>query len=371
MALSGSALLVPSMAQAQFAQGAFLNSRHNWKILNPTALNSRLGPASAFCDSKILVLGGYDGGMTYFSDGYVFDIATNTWSSFALNQSVARQSGSLVWNGNRAILWGGQGAGGYLNTGVVMNPNAPATDTAMATANAPPGAVGHSIVAYSNLVYVWGGLPLNNTGAIYDVTSNSWTAMSNSGPVPQARSLHRAVVQNSVMIVWGGRNSGGTALSNGGRYDSQSQVWSPMANSPLTPRWGHSMLWNGNKILIWGGTNGSVYYSDGASYDPALDQWTMLSTAGSSPTARQGHSAVWTGRQMLIWGGSANGGTYFTDGSAYDPVSNTWYKLVNYPVAPTGRVDATAGWYLPRGQMVLYGGSTSSFWNNTTAAYRG
>jgi N-acetylneuraminic acid mutarotase len=38
-------------------------------------------------------------------------------------------------------------------------------------------------------------------------------------------------------------------------------------------------------------------------YDPATDSWRQITTAGAHE-ARLGHSAVWTGDSMIVWGGS-------------------------------------------------------------------
>src|SRR5207245_1633924 len=82
------------------------------------------------------------------------------------------------------------------------------------------------------------------------------------------------------------------------------------------------------------------YLGDGGRYDPAANNWTSISTSGA-PHARTGHSGVWTGTKMLIWGGYFLAVTYvyvppypfpmpiktdvyFNDGAQYDPVSDTW-----------------------------------------------
>lgn len=46
--------------------------------------------------------------------------------------------------------------------------------------------------------------------------------------------------------------------------------------------------------------------STGAQYDPVADRWSATSTSGASPT--RGHTAVWTGSEMIVFGGfSLNG----------------------------------------------------------------
>lgn len=61
-------------------------------------------------------------------------------------------------------------------------------------------------------------------------------------------------------------------------------------------------------LITWGGAvgeGGNRQFPDGAAYDPVTDQWTRLATARLG--ARAGHSGVWTGAQLIIWGGIDDG----------------------------------------------------------------
>ena len=49
----------------------------------------------------------------------------------------------------------------------------------------------------------------------------------------------------------------------------------------------------------------------------ATEGWRRLAGAPLSP--RVGHSAVWTGSELLVWGGRVPGGAAKADGAAYDP----------------------------------------------------
>jgi N-acetylneuraminic acid mutarotase len=89
---------------------------------------------------------------------------------------------------------------------------------------------------------------------------------------------------------------------DGGSRPSAGAGWRQLAASPLSPRIGHSAVWTGSELLIWGGrTTGGSPKGDGAAYDPAGDRWRRLPPA---PLAgRFGHAAVWTGTELLVWGG--------------------------------------------------------------------
>ena len=46
------------------------------------------------------------------------------------------------------------------------------------------------------------------------------------------------------------------------------------------------------------------------------------------PSPRQGHSAVWTGKVMIIWGGNI-GATAQASGGIYDPEKDSWAPTVD------------------------------------------
>jgi hypothetical protein len=54
-------------------------------------------------------------------------------------------------------------------------------------------------------------------------------------------------------------------------------------------------------MIVWGGA-GQPYA--GGKYFPIANSWIAPSTA-NAPSARYGHTAVWTGSEMIVWGGNA------------------------------------------------------------------
>jgi hypothetical protein len=64
---------------------------------------------------------------------------------------------------------------------------------------------------------VWGGNSGINTGAVFNLDSNKWTATSTSG-APVGRSNHVSVWTGDKLIIWGGNNSGSVPVISGGNY---------------------------------------------------------------------------------------------------------------------------------------------------------
>jgi hypothetical protein len=124
---------------------------------------------------------------------------------------------------------------------------------------------------------------------------------------------------------------------DGGSRPGAAESWRQLAAAPLSPRVGHSAVWTGSELLIWGGgPPGGRPKVDGAAYDPAGDRWRRLPPAPL--TGRTGHAAVWTGTEMLVWGGArpARAGrseVVLADGAAYQPATRTWRPITPAPLA--------------------------------------
>ncbi len=70
--------------------------------------------------------------------------------------------------------------------------------------------------------------------------------------------------------------------------------------------------------------------SDGAAC--VDDTWTATSTT-NAPTGRLGHTAVWTGSEMIVWGGGTNI-AFFNTGARYNPATDAWTATLISPMRP-------------------------------------
>jgi hypothetical protein len=215
---------------------------------------------------------------------------------------------------------------------------------------------------------VWGGSGAGgtalDTGAVFDQPTQAWrqTATTNQ---PAARHQHTAVWARDRMLVWGGFNPGGT-LGDGGSYvppvdgsqASPDGVWTAIpASGVIAARRGHSAIWTGSRMLVWGGLDANANpLATGASFNPANGQWTALTNTGA-PSARFGHTAIWTGSKMIVFGGSTSelvdNTTVRNDGAVYDPATDTWTALPTTG-APQPRFAHDAVW--TGFEMVVFGG---------------
>lgn len=118
----------------------------------------------------------------------------------------------------------------------------------------------------------------------------------------------------------GGEGALGLSTSSGS-YDPAMNTWSPLNDvGAPAPRTGHTAVWTGSEMIIWGGESSSGLTDSGAMYQPVGDTWRPIPAGGTNPpAARQFHGAVWTGTSMIVWGGTNGAGAYYDTGGIYVP----------------------------------------------------
>jgi hypothetical protein len=283
------------------------------------------------------------------------------WTTVPAGPLAPRREQVSVWTGTRMLLWGGTGDGDRaLADGAAYDP---ATGRWTPMAPAPtPALAGATAVWTGGRMLVWGSVagvippaPQTETGAAYDPATDRWTPIS---PAPlRTEGGHTAVWTGSRMLVWGG-NLGESPSGEGASYDPATNRWTRLAPAPIAPRFGHTAVWTGDRMIVWGGFPGASRgqeptYADGASYDPATDSWAPL--AAAPVTGRAEHTAVWTGRSMVVWGGTGDAGLV-ADGASYDPATGAWRALPPSPLAPRVMHTAVAG----GATMLVWGGDGTS-----------
>ena len=217
---------------------------------------------------------------------------------------------------------------------------------------------------------VWGGEDATNaetkTGARYNPSTDSWLPTATTR-APLGREGHTALWTGSEMIVWGG-NRAATYLNTGGRYNPSSDSWIAATTTGAPNARGlHTAVWTGSQMVVWGGWNGTSPLNNGGRYDPVTNNWTNTS-AINAPVARFRHTAVWAGNEMIIWGGTDTvNGTYFNTGGRYNPSTDNWVATTTTD-APDGRQLHTAVWIGT--EMIVWGGQGTGNSNlNTGGRY--
>ncbi|TSC33780.1 kelch repeat-containing protein [Corallococcus sp. Z5C101001] len=305
------------------------------------ALSARTQHSAVWTGKKMIVWGGLGcgGPQSPCGDGALYDPATNTWSPLKSNYAPSPRGGhKAAWTGEVMLVWGGQDPQQrrIFGDGAIYYEKE-ALWTTMNFVQAPVGRRDHTAVWMDNVLHIWGG----NGGSPYDVALadgatygpffDKWAVLPTEG-APTGRWSHTAVWTGERMIIWGGIGCGDAQQNppiycdKGAAFDPVYGKWSPVSTKGApSPRIGHSAVWTGSKMVIWGGTSpncgsGGGVCSDGAAYDPVTDTWAPLRTEGA-PSARSGHVGLWTGNALFIWGGMGAGGADapLSDGALWVP----------------------------------------------------
>lgn len=393
------------------------------------------GHTAIWTGQEVIIWGGQNGAgpdFTYLNDGIRYHPGFDTWDYIQMTGVPSTRSGhTAIWTGTYMIIWGGFDGNQSLNDGAMYNPY---TDQwyPINSFNAPLSRTRHTAVwatytttspNYKSEMIVWGGFNETegfiNAGARFDPSTNIWTTIStfstnnyyrwgtnpnwpyNTTPyqwpfdrtiyVPAGRDMHTAVWDNVTdrMIIWGGRNFAGDPLDTGGMYRPRDDSWWEFTYPPVSqynndpdplPRYGHTALWSGYDMYIFGGTNGFNYFPSGSSYDgrykaanpinevqstpsPSYrsiynDTWTSFPSSDQA-SPRTDHTAIWTGAgaqtytsKMLVWGGY-NGSDYLNTGSQFVPAGNYWtpMTLTEAPEPRSGHIAIWTG-----SEMFVWGG---------------
>jgi N-acetylneuraminic acid mutarotase len=324
----------------------------------------RSGHSAVWTGQQWLIWGGTVGGGILSAVGAAYDPAADAWAPISqLNPPAARQGHSAVWTGTELIVWGGIGASGPLGTGGSYHP-VTANWSTVSTTGAPAARQQHVAVWTGARMVVWGGRDAGGLladGARFDPASSVWNSLPTAS-APEARSGAAGVWTGTHLIVWGGQgalgelNSGALLPLSGGVTPG---TWGAVNPSGAPgPRQGHTLVWTGSRLLVWGGKQGGTALNTGGIYDPATDSWAPLPTTGA-PAARHAHVAVWTGEEMVVFGGQTgpSASSAVATGGAYNPTTGTWRPLTGAG-NPVARSGASAAW--TGTEFLVFGGASGA-----------
>ncbi|MHB8873293.1 MAG: Kelch repeat-containing protein [Myxococcaceae bacterium] len=219
-----------------------------------------------------------------------------------------------------------------------------------------PGRFGHTSTALlGGRVLVTGGDPTNSwstvtaTTLLYTPSTNAWTA----GPPMSSPRLYQGAVRlpDGRVMVFGGANAGGAAISTAEVFDPLTNLWSPGPAMPGARYLFPITVLSDGRVLVTGGFSGSSFSTPTNSaflFDPVTSTWSTRAPMG---TARAAHAAVLLGDGRVL---AAGGYTTLSSAELYDPVANTW--------SSTGSMNVARYWAgftaLPNGKALVVGGES-------------
>lgn len=136
--------------------------------------------------------------------------------------------------------------------------------------------------------------------------NNKWHKPKISGTPPAPRYGHSAVLAGSRIIIFGGKGSKNVVFRDLHALDPASMTWfqGPEGSGSPSSRFGHTAnLVDGSKMVVFGGWNGEDYFNDVFTLDLEAMAWSQPKCTGPIPCPRQGHTTIQIANNLLIFGG--------------------------------------------------------------------
>ena len=188
---------------------------------------------------------------------------------------------------------------------------------------------------------------------------------------PSNRGQHHAVFDGQRLIVWGGRTNVGI-VSDGAMYDPTTDSWSelPTQGAPDSARSGlhaASVVWTGTEMLvrspekIWDYDQYadewfSTFQSESARFDPQAQLWSPMPDACD---AGEMPNAVWSSNRMIAWNAD------LSEGQIYSDSLDAWLPVTAFP----GEYAEMSSVVVTDGAVIVWGGKTG-YSTHTNLGYR-
>lgn len=296
-----------------------------WTLCIQRGGPQRVNHAAVAVGSKIYSFGGFcsDHDMPQFTDVFCFNTISLKWSK--INYEVTPESPkacyghSVVAYHNLIYLWGGQNITTGSSTLYCFNTSTLSWSIPVTSGQQPNPTDGHSACVIGDYMYIFGGFEediksySNNTFRI-NLTTFQWEALYTMGCPPSKRDFHTASVIGNHMYIFGGRNGEDSddfeVYTNEIMYlDTNSMKWSLPHCDALAPcgRRSHSAVVYKDEIYIIGGFNGSKlkHLNDVFKYNPVTSVWTEMKVQGKPPCPRRRHCSVLVEDILYLFGGSS------------------------------------------------------------------
>jgi len=239
----------------------------------------------------------------------------------------------------------------------------------------PSPRVEHAAALIDSVLLIWGGDtntgdqeitgPRDNSLYLLNLVSRDWTRVIPNGPGPVGRYGHAVTMVGSKFFIFGGQVDG-EFLNDIWAFDLNSikskPVWEsyePAPGNEKPPRrCGHVSVTDGDRIIVFGGTDGRYHYNDTWVFDVTTRRWTELQFTRYIPSPREGHTAALVNDIMYVFGGRGVDGTDLDDLTGLRLSTQRWHIFQSSGPSPSGRSDHAMASYGSR--VFVLGGQSST-----------
>ncbi|KAJ7515500.1 hypothetical protein O6H91_22G015900 [Diphasiastrum complanatum] len=173
-----------------------------------------------------------------------------------------------------------------------------------------------------------------------------------------------AVEDGRLIYVFGGYGKYDCQTKDVHVFDAVKETWSKpvLKGTPPSPRNSHTSTTVGDRIFVFGGTDGHKPLDDFYVLDTVSNTWSKPAVRGDGPIAREGHGAALIGRDLLIFGGcgrsSSDSENYLNDLHILNTETFQWRKLATTGPSPIPRKNHASSSY--KNKFIVVGGTDAS-----------
>ncbi|XP_024970653.1 rab9 effector protein with kelch motifs-like isoform X3 [Cynara cardunculus var. scolymus] len=170
-----------------------------------------------------------------------------------------------------------------------------------------------------------------------------------------------AVRGGQLLYIFGGYGEDNTQTNKVHVYETTTRTWSEpdMQGTLPVPRDSHSCTTVGDKLFVFGGTDGNIPLKDLHILDTSTNTWMAPYVRGDGPEAREGHSAALIGKRLFIFGGCGKSfdtpvEEYFDDLYILNTETMVWKRVATTGIPPAKRNSHTCvSW---KNKIIVIGG---------------
>ncbi|KAL0486018.1 actin-fragmin kinase [Acrasis kona] len=198
--------------------------------------------------------------------------------------------------------------------------------------NTPQPRYGHSLVtAHDGKTYVFGGKidEEQYLGDMFVFNHPNWSHVAQNNPI-KGRAQHSMVAYKENLYLFGGSDDE-LLYDELFTFNPSTSTWSPIEKNSQdatwpSPRDNHSAVVINDCMYVFGGTDNETSLDELWKYEFSTNEWTKLTAKG--PTRRAGHAAVSNQDYMFIYGGcdegNINGAKYYNETWVFNTKTNKW-----------------------------------------------
>ncbi|KAJ3123143.1 hypothetical protein HK098_002142 [Nowakowskiella sp. JEL0407] len=312
-----------------------------WSKLNPRGSappRALRAHTMTLVEDKLFVFGGCDAGIC-FNDLYCFDVETLCWSQPKMYGDIPNpcRAHSAVYLDGRIYVFGGGDGPNYFNTLYSLDTETLQwTEITPATGMSPGPRRAHTAWVYNGAIYIYAGgdgiKALNDVYALIINVHNDtviWQKVETKGIAPTPRGYHTSNLVGNKLVVYGG-SDGHECFADVHILDMQSFEWQTIDLQNSIPRLSHTCTLVGSYLFIFGGHDGTTYSNEVLLLNLVTMLWESKKIFGIPPSGRGYHTAVLSDSRVYVFGGY-DGQDVFNDmwildlsGCAYLPQITTF-----------------------------------------------